>query len=460
MADMCISRNFRAAALSIVLAPIIFQAGECRADRISLRGGGQIRGKVIPDTAHPGRVIVLTETGKTPLNFQKAQILEVTNEPSVLDEYVIKKAKAEPTAQGQYDLGRWCKEHKLADLATVHYEAAVAQDKSFGPAHQALGHVPFGDRWLNADEVREAQGLVRYKGKWISKEEKDHREALVAASAVQNSWVRRIRILRQAIASGASDRGREAEQQLMEIRDPVAVKPLIRVLGEDEDSFRMLLDHVLGVIPGPEAAAGLVSRILAEPDSEVRHTTLTELERRQEENVIPGLVRALQSTSPEVVNRAAWALSNLNAVSAAPKLIPALITTRYEVVFVPSSGGPGTGLGSIDPSQRSGVPIYTNGSSIGLLTPPAVGPGVVAYGATQVPWVSSGFSLSAGGGGFSGSRGPEAKVATFTFRNVEVLAALVRLTGQDFGYDIATWKRWAATSFQPDRAPVRKVPQP
>ncbi|MHC5542626.1 HEAT repeat domain-containing protein, partial [Singulisphaera rosea] len=238
------------------------------------------------------------------------------------------------------------------------------------------------------------------------------------------------------------------------------VKPLIRVLGEDEAEFRMLLDHVLGVIPGPEAAAGLVNRILAEPDSEVRHTTLTELERRQEANVVPGLVRALQSTSPEIINRAAWALSNLGAVSAAPKLIPALLTTRYEVVLVPSSSGPGNGLGSLDPSQRSGVPIYTNGSSLGLLTGPVVGPGVVAYGATQVPWVNSGFSLSAGGASPSSPRGPEAKVATYTFRNVEVLSALVRLTGQDFGYDIATWKRWAATSFHPDRTPVRKVPQP
>ncbi|MHC5541921.1 HEAT repeat domain-containing protein, partial [Singulisphaera rosea] len=206
MAEMSLPGNLRVAALSIVLIPTVFLVEECQADRISLRGGGQIRGKVIPDTAHPGRVIVLTETGKTPLNLQKPQILEVVSEPSALDEYVVKRAKVQPTAQAQYDLGRWCKEHKLADLATVHYELAVAQDKEFGPAHKELGHVLFGDRWLNADEVREAQGLVKYKGKWITKEEKEHREALVAESAVQTSWVRRIRILRQAIASGASDR--------------------------------------------------------------------------------------------------------------------------------------------------------------------------------------------------------------------------------------------------------------
>src|SRR5262245_9169807 len=48
-----------------------------RADRIMLRGGGQIRGKVVPDPKHPDRVTVLTETGKTPLRFQKPQVLRV-----------------------------------------------------------------------------------------------------------------------------------------------------------------------------------------------------------------------------------------------------------------------------------------------------------------------------------------------------------------------------------------------
>ena len=59
----------------------VLGAGEGRADRIILRGGGQIRGKVLPDPDRPDRVIVLTETGKTPLTFQKPQIVRVVAEP-------------------------------------------------------------------------------------------------------------------------------------------------------------------------------------------------------------------------------------------------------------------------------------------------------------------------------------------------------------------------------------------
>jgi len=430
-----------------------------RGDQIFLRGGGQIRGKVIPDSAHPDRVSVLRTTGKVPLSFQKPQIINVVAEPGPLDEYLVKRKKAAETASDQYDLGLWCEEHKLADLATIHYEAALKHDAAFAPAHQKLGHVLQGDSWLTSDEVRQAQGLVRYKGKWMTPEERDHREALAATSAEQASWARRIRLLRQAIVGGPSDRSREAEMQLMEIRDPIAVKPLVRVLGEDTASVRTLLDHVLGMIPGPEAAAALVQRILSETDSDVRHTTLSELERRSERNVVTLLIKALGSSNSEIVNRSAWTLANLDAVKTVPHLITALITTEYRVVMVPSGENTGPGFGSVSPGVPYGAPIFTNGSSVGILTPPAVGPGVVAYGATQAPWLPTATSLATGGG-LMGSRGPVPRVLSYSYQNVEVLSALVKLTGQDFGYDIPTWRQWLRTSFQPDPAPVRRVRQP
>src|SRR3954470_11798424 len=69
-----------------------------RADRIKLRGGGQVRGKLLPDPQDPDRRTILTETGKTPLSFQKAQILEVQPEPGPLDEYLQQRDAAESTA--------------------------------------------------------------------------------------------------------------------------------------------------------------------------------------------------------------------------------------------------------------------------------------------------------------------------------------------------------------------------
>jgi hypothetical protein len=448
--------RFRFATLALAWVLVLLAARAGRPDQIILRGGGQIRGKVLPDPAHGDRVIVLTASGKTPLSFQKPQVQKVVPEPSALDEYVARRAEAAATAEAQFALGQWCEKQKLADLAELHYEAAVKQDKEFAPAHQKLGHVLYAGRWLSGDELREAQGLVKYKGKWMTPEERDGREARAARGAAQASWVRRIRTLRQAIAAGPEPRSRSAEQQLMEIREPVAVGPLVRVLGQDIDAFRMILDRVLGGIPGAEASNALVRRILDEPDAEVRQGTLTQLESRPEKSVVPGLSRALGSSNPAVVNRAAWALANLDAVSAVPRLIPALLTTQYRMVLVPSSSGSsGNSLASVTP----GVPIFNNGSTVGLLTGPVVGPGVAAYGATSVPFLPyQGTSLSVGTA--SPARGPEPRLLAFTYQNVEVLAALVKLTGFDFGYDIPTWRRWLSTSFRPEAAPARRVPQP
>lgn len=442
--------------LSVVLAGTVNVP--CKADRITLRGGGQIRGKVIADAKRPDRVMVVTETGKTPLLLQKGQVVQVAAEPSVLDEYVVKRGKVAADAPAQYQLGLWCEEHKLADLAAVHYEAAVAQDKSFAAAHQKLGHVHYGDQWLSGDELREAQGLVRYKGKWVTKDERDQREARAASEVEQASWTKRIRSLRQTIASGPEDRASSAEQQLMAIREPIAVGPLVRVLGQDAPSFRMMLDQLLGAIPGPESAAALISRVLAESDNEVRQAALGEVERRRDEKTIPSFINALRSNNPAVINRAAWALSNLDAVSAVPRLIPALVTTQSRVVMdTSSSSQSGVGFGSVSPL---GVPGIPTGSSYAVLTPPAVGPGSVAYGATAVPYLPySGSGLSVGGSA-SSSRGPVPKLMTYSYQNVEVLAALVKLTGRNFGYDEASWKHWVSTSFRPDTAPARRVPQP
>jgi hypothetical protein len=69
----------------------------------------------------------------------------------------------------------------------------------------------------------------------------------------------------------------------------------------------------------------------------------------------------------------------------------------------------------------------------------------------------SGFSV---GGGLLSSRGPIPRIVTVSYRNVEVHDALAALTGEDFGYEIESWRRWMSRNFNPNPEPVRRVPQP
>jgi HEAT repeats len=446
---------------------LVLVAGGCGtagADVIILRGGGEVQGKVINDPKKPETVQVLLLNGRNPITFQKKQILQVVPKASPLDDYLLKRQQVAPTAQAEYDLGVWCEQNQLTDLARLHFEAALGHDKVFGPAHKKLGHILHGDRWLSLDELRQVQGLVKYRGQWITQEEKAKRDEAAQTSATQSGWVRRIRMLRQSLGAGESSQSREAEGQLMRIQEPEAVAPLVKVLGNDEPSIRLLLAQILGNIPGKEAARALVNMVLAEVQSEVRSTVLEQLKQRDDAGVVPQLVKALRSENVTVINRAAWTLGNLGVITAVPSLIGSLVTTEERIVLVNEGAGQGAGLGvGVGPGPAL---MAMNQNWLGYLTGPVVGPGVVAYGATSVPFYSTAQVL--GGGGFMGvgqgasgsGRGPTPKAMTFTYQNTEVHTALTRLTGQDFGYDIPAWRRWMKLSFNPNPHPVRQVPQP
>ena len=59
------------------------------------------------------------------------------------------------------------------------------------------------------------------------------------------------------------------------------------------------------------------------------------------------------------------------------------------------------------------------------MTPPVVGPGVVAFGTVSTPaYAMPGLGLTTGG---QINTQPEPRVVTFTYQNTEVLAALQKL---------------------------------
>jgi hypothetical protein len=429
--------------------------GEARADVIALRGGGQIQGKVVPDPSAGDRVQVWMMSGRKPLSLQRAQILEVTPKSSPLDDYVIKREKTDKTAQAQYDLGAWCEQNKLIDLSRLHYEAALSSDKSFEPAHKKLGHIYHNGYWVTRDDMKAIQGLVKYKGRWVTPEDMANRVAEEKLDAARASWQSRIKMIRQSIVNGQTSRRREAEIQLMAIRDPDAIVPLVRVLGKEEPALRILLAEVLSVIPEPAATAALVKMILAEPTADVRSVVFDKLKDRDRPTVLKPLIRALSSSDITVINRAAWTLGNLGDAEVVPRLIPALLTTELHVVMVtPGANG---NQGSVSGPAMPGAPLALNNSAAALMTPPAVSQGAVAFGATVVP-----FYQLPGNVGTPGTQipQPEPRVVPFTYRNVEVLAALQKLTGEDFGYDIPSWRNWISHKFNPNPKPSRRVPQP
>lgn len=447
------------AVVALASTSLVFWPGGGLADTIMLRGGGQVEGKVVPDPLHPDRVSIWLLQGRNPLSLDKSKILEIIAKAGPLDDYIIKREKVGQTAKDQYDLGVWCDQNKLVDLARVHYETALNFDRSFEAAHKKLGHILHRGYWVTRDQLSAMQGLVKYKGRWVSADEKSKREQEDQLTAAQTSRARQIKALRDALVWGKPDRQREAEAQLMAIRDPEAVKPLLRVLGKDEAQLRILLAHILENIPGPLATSALVSHLLAENEPDVRAAIFDKVQRRDDPAIMRLLIRALSSSDVRVINRAAWALGQLHAQEAVPALVGALVTTEQRIVIATASATQAP-INTIVGPEGPLTPIAANQSSMAVMTPAVVAPGAVARGVISAPWYEwpPGFGLGAVGQQIDTR--PDARVATFQYQNAEVLTALQKLTLQDFGYDVATWRAWVARSFSPERKATRRVPQP
>jgi hypothetical protein len=438
---------------------ILIAAPTARADRIVLRHGDDVRGVVLPEEtkARPGFVMVQTPAVATPLAFPREQVVRVVEEPGPLRDYLSRRDKAKATAEAQFELATWCEGQKLGGPAENHYRRAVELDKDFAPAHKKLGHVLHDGRWMTYDEMKLAQGMVKVRGRWVSKQEQEKIEGKAAATAGQATWSRRLKVLRNALINGTQPQQIQAEAQVVAIDDPTAVEPLMQAFGRDPVPLRRLLDRTLGNIAGTEAMQALVRRLLIEPDVDVRGQTLDELARRKEPEAIRRLTQALSIKDMDVVGRAAWALAGLQAVAAVPKLIPKLVVVDQQIVFVPqtppmAASPPGTA--GMVPTPGVNAPGFSPPGPYPVLTGPVVAPGVVAYGATQVGNPAGGSSFGVGP-----SPGPVPKVLSTVYPNADVHDALVKLTGQDFGYDIATWRRWLASGPRPASEPVRRVPQ-
>ena len=107
-------------------------------------------------------------------SFQEKQILEVIPRSGPLDDYVVKNDKARARQPGRVRAGRVVRQNQLADLAGLHYEAALGPTgRSSRPTRSSATSSTTGSGL--ADELRQAQGLVKYRGKWISEEEQAKR---------------------------------------------------------------------------------------------------------------------------------------------------------------------------------------------------------------------------------------------------------------------------------------------
>ena len=155
------------------MALALLAGGVVSADVVHLTSGGKLEGKVT-ETA-TGYAVQL-ESGL--VQIKKDQVASIEKKASALELYEqklaeLKQAKKLEDADAQADLASWCTKNGLKAKAKEHYEKTLSLNPNHSAARQALGFQLFNGAWMTEVQVKEAQGMVKYKGQWMSKEQAD-----------------------------------------------------------------------------------------------------------------------------------------------------------------------------------------------------------------------------------------------------------------------------------------------
>ncbi|MBK8914663.1 MAG: HEAT repeat domain-containing protein [Phycisphaerales bacterium] len=395
----------RGAALLLSLCFVAASA----ADILHLATGGTVEGEII--SRDEQNYVVRTTAGTITLPADAVTRVEVA--PSPFQEYELRLAETRDTAEGQFALAEWCLERGLSAERRRHLQRAIELDGDFAPARSALGHLRVGEFWVDARTTVRRDRSARPEEE--PRAEGDRNDERVVG-AIQSNWIRRIRTIRTQQLESQLEKSRVAGRtSILEIRDPLAILPMTRVLSGGNRSTRELLVEALGSFAEDEATMNLAALVLVDGDRGVRERAVSRLKARSDPRVAPQMRRALRSDNDELIRRAAYVLGEIGDASAVPELIESLKVRRWKMVEVPMRGYFGEWQ-----QVFTGQTITTISGQVQVAHNPQIGVFDAGFVTIQ----------------------SELQRREVTVYRTEVLEALKLLTGENFGFEIPAWKRW------------------
>jgi hypothetical protein len=374
-------------------------AARTRGDVFALKDGGEVVGTLVERT-DDGAYVVKTADG-VQLTLNREQLQKLAPQDKTALEYERRSRSAPDTADAHRELAAWCREQGLTAEADHHLQRVVDLDPADENARRSLDFVRVGDRWLSHDDAMRQRGLTMFEGRWRTAQDIAIRQRNNTVGDGEANWVGRVRLWRGWLDNRREDRVEEAQAEFAAINDPQAAPALVQFLEKEEDDWAFdILLNALGRLDDALAVQTLVRYSLEfeHPNKSraaaIREDCLAYLTSAARPVSIVPYVTALKSKDNIIVNRAGEALGKLGDPAALSPLIDALVTT-HKYLIDPGSGG------------------RTNAA----------------------------FDPSGGGGGFT-TGGERPKYQTVDEDNQRVLAALKKLSGQNFDYDEVAWRRW------------------
>jgi len=385
-----------------------------RGEIFVLVGGGRVEGdwlnaKEVPRTQY----VIKTRAGGT-VTLARRQVDRVIHQNALQLEYEQVRSRYPDTAEGQWALAEWCREHHLPAARKHHMERVLELDPENVAARRGLGYLKVKGVWMTREDRMTKRGFIRYKGRWRLPLDVEILERRRKEELAVKGWIGKLKRLREALDSETAS---EAADTIRAIRDPFAQQAIRRQLEREPDQrVQRLYLETLANIATPAALKTLVDVSLHGTSEEIRLTAVELLAKQKEPEVTQMYIAALRDKQNEVVNRAAIGLASLEDPASLRPLIDAL-ETKHKYRYV--EGQPGMINSTFGKSSSS----------------------------------AGGFS-GGGGGGLSVGGGP--KIVTRRMKNPAVLDALVNLTGVNFDYDVKRWKYWLASQKRPGSVDARR----
>jgi hypothetical protein len=187
-----------------VVALMALTPALAHADSVFLKGGGEIKGEIVEQTAD----VVVLEVGPGRITLPMRNVTRIVSSTTDLGVFHARAAALAPRdVNGWLSLARWAQARDLGTQAREAYERVLEADPYNVDAHLGLGHVRMGDSWMSVADANRARGLVEFEGTWMTSAERQDRMVERAAMAQERQSLREA----EARAREAEARVREAE---------------------------------------------------------------------------------------------------------------------------------------------------------------------------------------------------------------------------------------------------------
>lgn len=417
----------RIACVVIVLST---SAASVRADIVTLKNGGEIRGVIQKAERGPKssrREIVVQTLGGAFVTIERLEVESVKHRSPVYEEYETRRRTAADTVDGQWELSEWCRQRNLRKQRRIHLQRIVELDSEHLLARRGLGHRQYDGQWMSRDEYMQSQGQVLYRGKYVFPQELAQILKGREDKKEQRVWHKKIKMWHTWLTGDRVERRQKARKELTSITDPNAIPALSKRFRDDRDKrLRKLYVSILSGIKGGEVLEALLYQLLYDKHVEVRRAATAAIGPDLLGRAVAALIRGLKSEQNFVVGRAATALAQIGDEQVVPQLIDALITTHKYRVVVPDRGSTNVSFNSngsgFGPTSGSGLPPNVE---VMLLT------GQLPHGVVVIPPEPSGRGVR-----------KKVKLVKRKHRNKSVLEALKHLTEKDFAFNQRSWRLW------------------